>query len=143
MKKEFAEYLHNLGMAEPLLQRTEAILNFYSDLLPGEIEDIFVSEYVKDDGTRSFETFWIFTNEHICEAKNFLDVDNFDIARLVTITHFILEKKDYDMRNSTASSRMKAMLAFHSIGLNATLKASAENCDRLAQIIRKHAVPRL
>ncbi len=56
MKEEFIEYLKSIGItAEEYLKRIETIMEVYSELCQGEIVDIFVDEYIKEDGTREYE----------------------------------------------------------------------------------------
>jgi len=144
MKTEFVEYLKKIGINEQkLIERVEYILNFYEKLYSGQIEDIFISEYLNEDGTRVYENLWFFTNEFLFEAKQFIIEDNFDSMSIVnTIKYWNILKKEYDYETSSIKSRMSVYISFVE-KLTAILKASKENCDNLKLIFSKYFLPNM
>ena len=49
MKDEFAAYLSSLFATDTVIFRVQQILDFYEGVCPEKIDDIFVSEYIKND----------------------------------------------------------------------------------------------
>jgi hypothetical protein len=142
MNKEFIEYLEQLGMKKPLLDRAESIFEFYQSIGTGDIADIFVSEYVNEEGARTFESLWFFTAKASMEAKNFPSEDHFDYTPLPESTiYWELKKKDFQPTESAEKSRLTVELVFHGSGaasLTGTLKASGTNCEALFAIFKKY-----
>ncbi len=65
MKDEFLEYLESIGMTKTLCKRVETIYAFYTEICPDEITDIFITDYIKEDGTREYQNLWL-NNHRIC-----------------------------------------------------------------------------
>ena len=62
MKEEFIDYLKLIGITtEEYLNRIETIMEVHSELCQEEIIDIFVDEYIKEDGTREYEDLSLFS----------------------------------------------------------------------------------
>jgi len=145
MKKEFIEYLNQIGLTNPFQQRVEEIFEFYENLLSFDtIENIFISEYVDEEKKRQYESLWLFSSTKCYEAKRFLekDKDDFDCTLFVDkITRWQIEKKNYDFKND-ALSESRFTLNFsllHSI--KGILKASYNNCPFLKNIFLKYILP--
>ena len=148
MNHRFGEYLYVIGMPEPLRKRVSDICAFYetllSERLPGGIEDLFVSEYVKEDGTREYESVWMFAGSYRMEAHGFTLKDNFDVAFCPAGTSYMrIEKESYDFSEAQAQSRMSVEVTFASPvhALQGRLRASGANCDYLRLVLAKHLVP--
>lgn len=139
MKNEFEEYLKALGMTEALRARVEEIVEFYATACPEEIEDIFVSEYIQEDGTRVYENFWCFSKQYAMEAKDFVNRDNFDSAPVgANVAHWEITKQDYDFKKAEEKSRMALDVQFAGSVVRGLLKASKENCDQLRNVFLKY-----
>jgi len=80
MKSEFIEYLEDIGLTKSPLKRIEAIYEICKELISDDIIDIFVTEYLQDDGSREYESLWFFSDKCFIEAKQFLTTFNFDIS---------------------------------------------------------------
>jgi hypothetical protein len=143
MKAEFVDYLKAIGMTEPLIERVDSVHSFYETLLHDEVTDIFVSEYVTEDGIRQYESLWFFSAEYVLEAKQFIKQDDFDITPIRgLIKYWKVEKKEYDFREATTASRCTVIFTTEP-GTSATFKASGMNCDKIRDIALRLMIPNL
>jgi hypothetical protein len=140
MKKEFINYAEEIGLTAPFIEKVKDIFNFYSSTGLGEIVDIFITDYIAEDGTRRYESVWFFSEKYIMEAKNFLFEDDFDIAPFKRrVKYWNVKMLDYDFIKATEKSRLTLFISMDT-GLVCKLKASKENCDYLNKIMRKYAL---
>ena len=143
MKKEFLIYLESVGITRPIRERIKIIYEFYRKIFVEEIADIFVSEYLKKDGTREYENLWFFSEKFFMEAKQFITNDDFDITPIKSRIHYCnIQKQDYDFEKATEKSRLNMEIGMDT-EIRGSLKASKENCDYLRDIIFKYVVPNL
>lgn len=143
MKTEFIEYLNEIGITGLFQDRAIEIFSFYNKLYPDSIQDIFVSEFMDEEGKRQYENIWFFTSTSMMEAKQFLTEDSFDEAPYVKkIKHWIIEKKEYDFEIATETSRMNLDVSFES-GISAVFKATGKNCSYLKDIFLRYVKPNL
>lgn len=143
MKDEFAEYLRSIGITDVLKERIVSIYQIVERVCPEEIDDIFVTDYIKDDASRDYENLWFFSKKHVMEIRQFISKDDFDICPTYKqIGHLIIRKKDYDFENATQASRLSIEFQMHN-WIEGNLRASRENCDYLKSILLKHIVPNL
>jgi len=143
MKDSFVYYLHSIGMTETLMQRISTIFDFYSETCPDEITDIFVTDYIKQDGTREYENIWFFSSLFCMEAKLFITADDFDITPFKNrIVRWKIEKQNYIVTRATDQSRATVDFSLDT-GVYGKMKASKENCDYLWVIIQKYISPNL
>lgn len=145
MKKEFTDYLELISIkGGALLERIESIYEFYLEMCPDEIVDIFVTDYIDSEGKREYENLCFFSDGYIMEAKGFaMGKDDFDITPIKDrVKYYEIQKQDYDFKEATEKSR----LALHFVldtEVHGKFKASKENCDALRDIILKHVKPNL
>lgn len=140
MKEGFVEYLGSVDMAEILIARVRTIYEFYQTTSPCEIEDIFVSEYINDQGQRVYESLWFFAQQSYMEAKQFASQDDFDFMR-GRLIRWQVQKHDYDF-DSDATIKSRLALRFQSpSGVSGNLKASGKNCEHLKSIMVKYVIP--
>ena len=143
MKAEFVAYLDSLEATDQVLTRVETILNFYKDLCPEDILDIFISEYIKKDGNREYQSLWLFSKRFMMEAKNFLIQDDFDIAPINNfVTYSDIQKNEYDFNTTSEGSRLFFKFSITDV-VNGELKASKRNCNFLKAIILKYFMPNM
>jgi hypothetical protein len=143
MKEEFTKYLISIGMTKTFDTRVQTIYEYYKEICPDEITDIFVTEYIKEDASREYENLWFFSSKYCMEAKLFITKDDFDMTPISNqITYWKVEKQDYDFKRATDKSRLSLELAFEA-AIRGHLKASRENCNHLKDIILKHVVPNM
>ena len=145
MKQEFVDYLESIGIkAGSLLYQIESIYEFYLEMCPDEITDIFVTDYIDSEGKREYENLWFFSDRYLMEAKGFAaGKDDFDIAPMKDrVERCAIQKQGYDFKEATDESRLHFLFKLD-IGVSGELKASKENCDALKDIILRHVKPNL
>jgi len=140
MKGEFIEYLKSLGMTEILQQRVSSIYDFFQQVCPEPIIDIFVNDYVKEDGSREYESLWFFSKSYVMSTSpEFATSDKFDMANSrKKVVYWIIEKRDYDFKKATEKSRLNLKYTVCPIEMQCELKASKENCDYLRKIFHTY-----
>lgn len=141
MKAEWARYLESIGVKGLFLRRIEEVLDFYQQVYPDQVQDIFVTEYFDKDGNRQYESVWLFSETFVMEAKQFLKEDDFDAVPLrKQVKYWTVKKTEYDFREASTKSRMVLQFSLLS-GVSGALKGSRENCDHLKEIFFKHIIP--
>ncbi len=143
-KNDFTPYLTSIGITKAYLERAIEIINFYESHIVDEIKDIFVCEHIDENGNREYESLYLFNEELIMEAKQFLhkDKDTFDAATYhKSICYWEMTKSNYDFVNeATSESRMNVQFRMLST-IAGELKASQTNCDALKEIYLKYILP--
>ena len=141
MEKAFIDYLENIGISGALLTKVEDVYKFFNEYLEHKIDDIFVSEYVDQDGSRIYENLWFF-NENFCfEAKLFNIQEDYDSCVIKNnIEYFTIKKIDCDLiaNKTNDNSRMILDFRFKVSSIGGQLKSSKENCKYLSIIIKKY-----
>ena len=137
------DYLDSLGLKGDLVGRIEKIYEFYSEIISEEIKDIFVTEYLKEDGSREYVNLWLFSDNLVMEAHNFITDDVFDCVTIKNkIIRWDINKKDYNFQDTIEKSRFNLHIRFES-GSAGEFKSTAENCSRLKEIFLNYIVPNL
>jgi hypothetical protein len=142
MKAAFKDYINSIGITGGIEERVQNIISQYEILLPAkEVLDIFVSDYFSEDGNRNFDSLWLFFDDCVCEAKNFILVDNFDCAeyRKDLICWWSLDKKDFDLISANDNSRI-SLSVHYEIQLAWNLKAARNNCMKVIEIIKTRLI---
>jgi hypothetical protein len=143
MKEGFTQYLTSIGIGEPIANRVEKIYEFYDEILRSmgdEIQDIFITDYIQKDGIRQYENLWFFSDKFVMEAKLFISQDDFDFLYLKQrVSYLKVIKENYDFKEATELSRLN--VEWHSGRSGGLLKASKENCSKLAEIVLKYLTP--
>jgi len=145
MKAEFLEYLKLIGITEEkYLKRIETIIEVHSTICQEEIIDIFVDEYIKEDGTREYDGITFFSNEYVFGATQFLTEDNFMFSkRMKNVTVITIKGNNYDFKKATENSRLNMEIRHDIRELYGIFKASKENCDYLKKIYFKYIAPNI
>jgi len=140
MKAEWDTYLESIGVQGLFRKRVEDVVDFYQEVYPGQIEDIFVTEYFDKDENRQYESLWFFSESSMMEAKQFLKEDDLDSAVLrQQVKYWTIKKTEYDFQEVTTKSRMVLQFSLLS-GVVGALKASRENCAHLKRLFFKHII---
>ena len=143
MRKEFIKYLESIGITKALQERIETIYECCKELCSNELNDIFVTDYLQEDGTREYENLWFFSDKYCMEAKNFITVDDFDISPIKKrINYWTIQKQNYDFKKATGKSYLYLRVSCD-VKVQLILKAANNNCDYLKEIILKYVVPNL
>ena len=99
MKRIFETYLEKINLPDPFRERVHKIVAFYSDICLEKIDDIYVSDYVKDDGQKVYESLWIFSKSYIMEARDFIIKDDFDFSLADKgISYWRMKKENYELK---------------------------------------------
>ncbi|MEL4305650.1 hypothetical protein [Methanococcoides sp. LMO-2] len=140
---KFIEYLEKIGIGDTLQKKINYIYDFYREVCNEEIKDIFINEYLTEDGERVYENLFLFSDTFIMEAKNIMKEDDFDMTPLKNrITYWQIRKVEYDFIESNEKSRMYLQVLFDK-KIEGAFKASKENCDALKNIIMTYIVTNL
>lgn len=147
MKEKFklnmGAYLEDIEMPMTFREKVFSIYEFYHKICPEEITDVFVSEYLNEDGTRQYENLWFFSENYCMEAKQFITKDDFDlIPTKGRLGYFQIQKEEYNFQKATKESKLFLFVSLE-VGVTCSLKASKENCDYLKKISLKHLMPNL
>lgn len=143
MKEEFIKYLESIDITNTLRKKIETIYEFYREVCPDEITDIFINDYMKDDGSREYESMCFFSKKYWMEAKQFVAKDNFDITPArERVVYWTIQKQDYDFKKATEKSRLYLQVTFDT-RIRGEFKAAKQNCDYLRDIIVKHVMANL
>ena len=143
MNEEFIKYLGSIGMTDVLCKRVETIYNFYIELQKNEINDIFVSDYFKEDGERIYSSLWFFNKDYCMEAKEFVKKDDFDIAPIGHRMEYLdIQRQDFDMEQFSDKSRLYIKFVLD-VKAGGELKAAKDNCLQLKNILIKYLLPNL
>jgi hypothetical protein len=141
MKKIFETYLEKINLPDPFRERVHKIVAFYSDICLKQVDDIYVSEYVRDNGQQEYESLWLFTKFSILEARDFIIKDDFDYSLAGTgICYWRLKKEYYELKESTSQSRLYLKIDWASNVMSGELKGSGLNCEFLKDIFIKYAI---
>lgn len=147
MEEKFNEYLKSIGItSKSLCDRIQTIYRIYSEVIcPDQIEDIFVSEYFKEDGSREYESLWFFTSKYCMEAKQFTMKEDFDIEPITKkISYWKVQSENYDFKEAKETSRLYLEFIIDlASGITSRLKAAKGNCDFLKELIFKYIRPNL
>lgn len=143
MKDEFIKYLESIEMTEQAyIKRIENIIDIFTEIIKEDIEEIFVSDYIKEDGSRIYENIDLFTKRYNLGAEQFLDPhkDHFTISeRKEIFTILTIKKTDYDLKTAQSKSRLSIEVRYNDKTMS-VFKASKENCDFLKNIILKYFI---
>lgn len=144
-KKEFIKFIPYLKgvdiVTRTLLKRIEFMYILCSDMCPEEIEDIFIDEYIKEDGTREYEDLNFFSKRYCLCAKNFLTKIQFIAAPMAKrIAIWRVTAQDFDFKKATEKSRLN--ISFKLLeDIDCEFKATKDNCHSLQAIIKKYIIP--
>ncbi|HEV2111910.1 MAG TPA: hypothetical protein VGT99_11195 [Gammaproteobacteria bacterium] len=136
MKDAFREYILDLGLGGPALERCSRVLAFY-DGVGLNAEDIFISEYREANNNRVYESMLVFTKSHIAEAHQFLTSDIYDMTAIGKMFYWKVSRSDYEGRAAGEAARLSVTVQFEN-NLSCNMKASGHNCDFLRDIFNKY-----
>lgn len=142
MKQKFTNYLKQIKVPTPIVERVSTIVSNYSSLCPENILDILVSEYQNNQGERVYESLYLFSDNFLMEAKSFTitATDDFDILSIKDLIYIDVKKRNFDFITATEESRISVE---YNSTIPGTLKASGKNCEFLSSIMKLHLVGNL
>ena len=141
MKEEFTEYLLGLGMTQPLVNRVEELIGVYRRLTIYEVEDIYVSEYMKKDGRREYEDLRIYSTDCYGLYREFLINDTIILSHYTSINNVTIDRDNYDFSEAETNSKVTIFSVFYSTEATMIMKATGLNCNKIIQIFHKYIKP--
>ena len=142
MRSDWDDYLRKLGFEEPLMERAAMVLRFYTQTVQIEPSFLFVSEY-RDKERRVYDSLWLCNKETICEAKKFVNQDNFDCVALRNrVARWEARAIDFDWVSPNDGSRLNLEINFRD-QIGGSLRASSDNCLTLVEMLKAYIVPNL
>jgi hypothetical protein len=140
---DIARYLHEIGVDEKSVGRIEEVMHLY-DRLTGNapVLDVFISDSFGENGVRKLDSLWIFYAGFICEAKNFLASNDFDMSRVSrdSIVYWQIQASGFDFENAQEGSRLAIRVDFNN-RVNCILSATGKNCAYLMGVFRRYFSP--
>jgi hypothetical protein len=137
---EIARYLRDIGADEKSVSRIEEVMSFYGRMLGDiNVDDVFVSDSMQENGTRKFDSLWLFYPGFACEAKNFLAENDFDLSIVSkdSVIYWRLQAKDFDFQNAGDASKIGFRVDFNN-RVNCELSATGKNCGYFMEVFRKY-----
>lgn len=142
MNQDTIDYLKSIGLAEPLLQHTIGMVENIEWLYGLSEYDLFVSEFIDNEGNKQYAGLWLFTHEVAVEAKNFTVEFDIDIAAYAqSIGYMRITSKSFNIKEHDGESRMQVEVS--ASGVSFDLRASQRNCSTLTNLIKKHLRPNI
>ena len=102
-------YLTEIGLTATAIDRIGQIVDGVTVFTSGPIQKLFVSDSVDNEGIRRYMSLWIFKENTITEAKQFMvkkDIDFVETSAKIIYTNIVYE--EYDLVNFTEKSRLEA-----------------------------------
>ncbi len=139
MKKEFIDYMEIIGMPKVFIDRAGTIHDFFNMLYPETIDDIFIEDYIDDEGSRIYKNLVFYTKSAIVfEVENFITEEKYSIfSNCERILWYDITKSNYDFIEANEKSRLYIELRT-TTNSHISLKASKENCNYLRDIFNKY-----
>jgi hypothetical protein len=142
-----ATYLKSLGLGKPLVARVTTAYKFWGRLLPATIDDLFVSEYVGEEGDRNYDSLWLLSSEFLVEAHQFVTEDHGDVVRITHgFSRIDIVRRDFELDAATERSRLTVTVDFGAPGLaslSGSFRATGDNCLKLQDLLETRFLPNL
>jgi hypothetical protein len=129
-------YYQTLSLTQPLRTRIEEILAQIRAFCPEELKDIFVTDLVQQDGTRTYQSLWAFTDSLFMEAALAPEgMVRFDVVRhRNSVRRIEIVMKDFDWSSpATEVSRLTIEVSLTE-RVVAHFQAAGPNCEMLRHI---------
>jgi len=127
-------------MGTPLVDRTKVVLGRMIEFLPEGPQYFFVSEYRDAEGSRSYDSLWLLSENFMAESQQFVVTDQFDVTRVDRgLMRILVSHEDFDFKDAADSSRMSVDINIEGSGpITGTFRASGSNCSDLNVILRQY-----
>ena len=147
MKQEkYLKYLESIDIkTEELINKFTTVHDYCQKVCPYEFEDLFIDEYINEDGIRVYESISFFSREYVVAALLFSKQNELIIGKLGTHRFELkFKSKDYNFTKATGQSRLSLERRDPSTrAIVGWFKASKENCDTLMNILKKYVLPNM
>jgi hypothetical protein len=111
MRETFIKYAQEMGLTPAGLEKVSDILAVASRLLPEELEEIFISQSLEEEGqVTEWDSLWLFSKNYCLEARQFMVQQDLEIYPLQHLQGFrlVLENMRLSQFASSASPGGKA-----------------------------------
>lgn len=142
---EVVKYFKDIGIEEPIEQRIQLVYSYIQKLIPFTLKDIFVSDYIEEDGTHKFVHADLFSDTHLISIFDFTRNDAFATSPYdIKIANMRIDSQEYDFQKASPKSRLRVRLVFFNTErMYGEFKATGNNCDYLMRILEKYIIPRI
>ncbi len=141
---DYLDYLNSIDINnETLFNKIDVTFRAAVRISQEEIQDIFISDRLENEGQRAYEHLYLFTNTYIIESANFATDTNVNIEITVLkdrVKYVIVKYNDY-FEKANAASRLSVF--FITNGGAFLLKGAKENCDKLIEVYDKYIRPNI
>lgn len=140
MKKNFEDYLNEIGASGVVMKSVEDCLNDLNWLYPSiDFDDIFINTKM-EDGRVAYSSLWLFNNCYVVECKSFMNQKDYDLVsyvdRLQYVNTIIKDYSEGSILSERSFIRIYAMFTFGDV--TGEFLAVNQNCDFLVQIAKKY-----
>ena len=138
------KYLKDIGITEPFRKRIEDIHSHIQRIIPCKVKDIFISDYIREDGTHVYEDLDFYTDDYIITASSFVERLAIAIGCIKRhIVYISFQTRDYDFKKANEKSRLNITAEYDIYPLKARFRATGRNCDYLMEYVREYFIPNL
>jgi len=143
------EYAQEMGLDPVRLEKVSEILTVSTRLLPDEIEEIFISQSLEEEGqVTEWDSLWLFSKNYCLEARQFLVQQDLEIYPLQQLQGFrlVLENMKLSQFASPMTPGGKANITVEfcpARGGGCQLFAFGANGVKLGSISTRYLTPNL
>jgi len=138
------EYYEFLSLTPPVRSRVEEVVSQIRALCQEDMSDIFISEYVQQDGSHIYGSVWTFSKTFVSEGLLLQAADStrFDVVQVKgNVAQIVIEQRHFDWNAPAAdSSRLTVEVRFRLTGLVGQMQATGRNCEVLRELVMKYLV---
>lgn len=136
MNEQHFAYLAEIGTTRVARDRAQTMWSIVHGLFGSELKEIFVNDYVTDEGVRTFSNIWFFTDEYFAECRDFIERTHFDRTDYLERIQWIdIEAISYDMGENTTDTSRLMVEARMNDNLTMTFKSARNNCKYLRDLV--------
>jgi hypothetical protein len=144
MKEEFLAYLNDLRASSVVISRVENLIDLLHEIVTIEFTGIFLNDFITQDGIMQFDALYLFSDREIIQAKNFLQMDNFEFGGYKeAISSIEIQGQDYNFKTTSEKSRFTISLNCVVGARYYQFKASKQNCNYLKSIYDVYLRPNI
>lgn len=141
MKGEWIDYLKSVDVSETLQAHIQSVFEEFSPFFSEEIDRIFISDLIDEEGIRRHNNLWYFSKSYSHETKDITSGDNIDVVKHSSkIIRIKISRENFGFTDYNDKSRLFVQVEF-SGGLSGELRATRNNCVVLADIIKNVYLP--
>lgn len=148
MLEKFEEYLGQLPLTKAIRRRIEEVITLNMKIKELDIQDIFICELKNEEGSRTYTSLWLFTQDYSIECKNFLTENDFDIVpHMKRVGYCSIAPLNFDFEETNENSSIKVHFSYSiksgMAGISGDLIATEQNCIHAFHIYKKYVISNL